>query len=357
MSEQTAVQKTESPQLTNQRPAVVEKDEFERLLEKPLVRDPGIFEDPHRFEHAQRVATLLVSSNMVPEHFRGKENLGNAVIAVDMAFRLKLNPLLVMQHLYVVHGKPGLSAQFVIAVINASQKFSRLEFDLTGKGDSLACVARAKDLKTGQVLKSTPITMELAKKEGWLGKNGSKWQSMPDQMMVYRSASFWGRAYAPEFLMGLQTVEELQDVTPTEHEKAPKATFDARQDSALFAASADAVPMTFPPKQPENAPPAAAQPAKDAPSAETPPAAAPAPEKPPQDKPAPNYPKAIKGLLRLANISEVELIAYLHQTGQLDESVGTLSAMGEVASVTVAKVHDQWKTYETEIKRAKEVTK
>jgi hypothetical protein len=54
--------------------------------------------------------------------------------------------------------------------------------------------------------------MEMAVNEGWYGKNGSKWRSMPDLMMRYRSAAFFGRIYAPELLMGLPTADEVHDV-------------------------------------------------------------------------------------------------------------------------------------------------
>ena len=54
--------------------------------------------------------------------------------------------------------------------------------------------------------------MEIAKKEGWIDKNGSKWRTMPEQMLMYRSASWFVRAYAPEISMGLQTQEEMEDV-------------------------------------------------------------------------------------------------------------------------------------------------
>jgi hypothetical protein len=54
--------------------------------------------------------------------------------------------------------------------------------------------------------------MEMAVNEGWYGKNGSKWVTMPDLMLRYRSAAFFGRIYAPELLMGLPSAEETHDI-------------------------------------------------------------------------------------------------------------------------------------------------
>jgi hypothetical protein len=53
--------------------------------------------------------------------------------------------------------------------------------------------------------------MDMANKEGWTKKSGSKWLTMPDQMLIYRAAAFWQRAYAPEISMGFLTKEEIED--------------------------------------------------------------------------------------------------------------------------------------------------
>jgi hypothetical protein len=52
----------------------------------------------------------------------------------------------------------------------------------------------------------------MAKAEGWFGKNGSKWKTMPDLMLRYRAATFFGRLYCPELLMGMKVQEEVIDV-------------------------------------------------------------------------------------------------------------------------------------------------
>lgn len=191
----------------------IDKTEFERLLDKTHTpAHVGVFQDAEQFKHAQRVAVLLCSSGLAPTHFKGEENIGSAVIAVDMAFRLGMNPLMVMQQLYVVHGKPGWSAQFVIAVINASGRFTPLRFRYSGKGETRECIAYSTDIKSGETLEGTPVSIALAKAEGWFSKQGSKWQSMSEQMLAYRSASFWGRMYAPEMFMGLPTTDEIKDI-------------------------------------------------------------------------------------------------------------------------------------------------
>jgi hypothetical protein len=114
----------------------------------------------------------------------------------------------------VIHGRPSWSSSFIIAMVNGCGRFSPLRFELSGSGDSLACYAVATDLASQQELKGPTITMAMAKKEGWATKSGSKWQTMPELMIRYRAAAFWGRLYASDMLLGMQSQEEVVDIEP-----------------------------------------------------------------------------------------------------------------------------------------------
>ena len=208
------------------------------------------------FEFMQRTAKMFSASTMVPAAYQaittkgyGKNAkveanpaaLANCMIALDMSQRMGANPLLIMQNLHIIEGRPSWSSQFIIAAINNCGKFSPLRFDLEWLDEMDAtfstfewingqkeerkhsvriknarCVAWAIEKATGDRLESAPVTMEMAVAEGWFSKNGSKWKSMPDLMMRYRSAAFFGRIYAPELLMGLPAAEELHDVFSVE---------------------------------------------------------------------------------------------------------------------------------------------
>lgn len=166
------------------------------------------------FESGQRMAKVFVKSDLVPISYRGEEKLGNAMIALDMANRMGVNPLMVMQNLYIVHGSPSWSSKFLIAAVNACGKFSPLRYEYKGTEDTdeWSCRAYALDKKTEERLDGSWVSIGMAKAEGWYTKSGSKWKTMPQLMMQYRSASFFQRTYAPEISMGFPTVEEIEDV-------------------------------------------------------------------------------------------------------------------------------------------------
>lgn len=165
------------------------------------------------FVSAQRMAKSLYTSTIVPEAYRGEQNAGNCIIAMELANRMGTSVLAVMQSLFLVHGKPGWSAAFMVACVNATKRFSPIRYKMTGeKGtDSWGCIAWATD-KSGEVLESPEVTIKMAKSQGWYSKNGSKWPDMPQLMLNYRAATLFTRLYAPEITMGIQTAEELGDV-------------------------------------------------------------------------------------------------------------------------------------------------
>ena len=177
-----------------------------------VIPEQSTFGGAAQFEHSQRVAKMLSSSNLVPKDFQG--NIQNTMIALEISNRIGASPLMVMQNLYIIHGKPSWSSSFIIAAINSSNKFSPLRFDISGTGDDYGCVAWCVEKGTDQRLESPRVTIGMARKEGWLTKAGSKWVTMPDLMLRYRAASFFGRLYAPEILMGMYSVEEIQDIKP-----------------------------------------------------------------------------------------------------------------------------------------------
>jgi hypothetical protein len=162
------------------------------------------------FELAQRQASALAASSLVPQEFRG--NTANCMLALEFAERTGSSVFQVVQNVYVIHGRPSVSSQFIIAALNACGRFSPLRFRVTGEGMEMACVAYAMDRETGEELPGPAVTMVMAEAEGWLHKNGSKWQTMPELMIRYRAAAFFGRLYAPDILMGMRTDDEARDM-------------------------------------------------------------------------------------------------------------------------------------------------
>jgi hypothetical protein len=198
------------------------------IKHEPQTQSLSVFANGEAFEHAQRIAKMLSSSDLVPQSYKG--NVANTLVALEMAHRLGDSPLMVMQNMNVIHGKPSWGSSYIIAKLNSCGRFNPIKFRAFGEGDGLTVIAWTNDVRTNELLEGPPISIAMAKKEGWYTKNGSKWPTMPDLMLRYRAAAFFGRLYAPELMMGMHTSEEVYDMVPsTNHVVQPNAIAELNQ--------------------------------------------------------------------------------------------------------------------------------
>ena len=237
-----------------------------------LSNNTGVFQF-NNFNDAMNAAQVLANSTLVPKDYRfayevkkgygyeattewvnNQNAAANCLIALNMANRMGYDPLMIMQNLHIIEGRPAWSSQFIIAAINACGKFSPLRFEIMNHGmtdvgyietywenkkkqtrqiktqiENVSCVAWAIEKATGERIESAKIDMVMAVKEGWYQKNGSKWQTMPDQMLRYRAAAFFGRIYAPEILMGIYSADEVRDFVDVTPERAPQPAAHPKQ--------------------------------------------------------------------------------------------------------------------------------
>ena len=203
---------------------------------------------------------FFASSDLVPDMYRISENnpkekaMANCMIALDMAQRIGANVLMVMQNLVIIYGRPSWSSKFLISTVNTCGRFEPLKFKFIVNGkvgkmtiteyekvweksqsgksyqknvavqkefdgskiDNIECIAYTTKKGSDEILESSPVSIKMAIEEGWYNKAGSKWKTMPKQMLMYRAASFWINVYAPELSMGMKTTEEVIDIEYTE---------------------------------------------------------------------------------------------------------------------------------------------
>ncbi|RUX18816.1 hypothetical protein EOA27_13225 [Mesorhizobium sp. M2A.F.Ca.ET.037.01.1.1] len=221
-------------------------------------RSVSVFSSEADFASGQRLCKALTSSNLVPANYQGEANMGNALIALDMANRMGIPPIMVMQNLNVIEGRPSWASQFVIGALNSCGLFSPIRFRKVKLGEqevsyerwtgpkgnrsketvkakviNIECTAYAVEKATGETLEGPTVSIAMAVAEGWYFRPGSKWVTMPDLMLMYRAAAFFGRLYAPHILNGMPSADEvsdlmdLRDITP-----APAETPSAVAETA-----------------------------------------------------------------------------------------------------------------------------
>jgi hypothetical protein len=211
------------------------------------------FFNPQQFETMQRICKMFASGDLVPDMYKtsatNPENkaMANCMIAIDMSQRIGASPLMIMQNLVIIYGRPSWSSKFLIATVNTCGRFNPLQYRFANKGkigkikiteyqwkegkkvpvlvdfdgteiDNIECVAFTTAKGSNEELASSEVSTLMAINEGWYTKAGSKWKTMQKQMLIYRAASFWTSAYAPEISMGMKTEDEVYDIEDIAYE-------------------------------------------------------------------------------------------------------------------------------------------
>lgn len=186
--------------------ATTEQREPATLQERTMWNDVALMNT------SWRAADMLSKTSIVPQQYRGKP--GDCLIAIDMANRMGLSPIMVMQASQVVQGNFTFKGTACKALIDGCGKFKNSHYVMSGKpgAPDWSCRLVAINIKTGETVSGPAVTWQMAIDEGWANKNGSKWKTMPELMMRYRAASFFAKTECPEVLMGFQTAEEQMDI-------------------------------------------------------------------------------------------------------------------------------------------------
>ena len=199
------------------------------VKEGALPVSADVFAKTESFQELFNIGKMFASSSLVPQAYQGKAM--DCAIAVDMANRMGLSPMMVMQNLYVVKRKPSWSGQACMGMLKNAKEFKEVNpvyFGEKGTEDR-GCYIKAVT-KEGELIEGPEVTLKMARIEGWA--SNKKWQTMPELMLAYRAAAFFARIHIPNLLMGCFVEGEAEDISP-ERPKAvdPFAKEEATNDT------------------------------------------------------------------------------------------------------------------------------
>ena len=193
----------------------------------------NVWSDKEQFNQMLRAAQMLSQTSIIPASYQQKPQ--DCFVALEMASRMNLSPMVIMQNMYVVKGKPSWAGQACITLINSCGKFRDVKPVYTGtRGtDNRGCYFSAVRISDGEKVEGTEVTLNMAKAEGWT--SNSKWRNMPEQMLAYRAAAFFARVHCPEALMGVQLVDEIYDTETSRNAKKTSTLTAALKEDTINA--------------------------------------------------------------------------------------------------------------------------
>ena len=153
---------------------------------------------------AEQMAKSKVS---VPDHLKG--NAADCLAIITQAMLWNMNPFAVAQKTHIVSGRLGYEAQLVIAVVqNSGAIRGPIRFEYRGT-DEVRCGAVLRgepEVTWGEWLSASSVTT----------KNSPLWKTNQRQQMSYLQAKNWARLYCPGAILGVYSVDELEDYAPAQ---------------------------------------------------------------------------------------------------------------------------------------------
>lgn len=259
MSDTATVAQLPVPANEQQQPVPLRRPQEIRVVTDPIpVLDTG------RFEHMQRVATVMAGCSMIPDALcKAKDDEGNLVwlpekqimancfMVVNQSVRWGMDPFAVAQCVSRVHGKLCYEGKLIAAVINAKLGFD-LEYEFEGEGDKMkvTVTAATKDGKPIVDSKGNPKAIEGTVAEWQTTGKGSPWSAPGGKrrMLRYRGAREWCRVYSPALMLGVYSDDEMEAMYDYEDRRSRMRDVTPAQD-------VPALPHKAPPPPP---PPGAA---------------------------------------------------------------------------------------------------
>ena len=211
------------------------ENEIQELVASPQpeLAPVTVWTDKKQFDQLLRAANMLSQTSIIPATYQGKPQ--DCFVALEMATRMGVSPLVVMQNMYVVKGKPAWAGQACTMFINSCGKFAGVKHVYTGeKGtDSRGCYVTAIRISDGVQVNGVEVTIAMAKAEGWT--SNTKWRNMPELMLAYRASAFFARVHCPEALMGVQLVDEIYDTETSRNAKKTSTLTAALKEDTINA--------------------------------------------------------------------------------------------------------------------------
>lgn len=218
-------------------------DEFNRFMQQPIASEAeNAIYSPDMSNHLFKVAGVLARSTLLPKHFQSQPE--NVFVGLQMAARMKIDAMMLLQNMQVINGKPGLSAVMQIALANKYGPFScPILFKENLAGPNPSATAYATHKASGETVSFT-VDMKMAEAEGWT--RNPKYKSMPGVMLAYRAACFLIRRYCPEVTMGMQSSEEVEDAFQAGIAQLDRAGIEAEQQRRANAPTFKDIPNAAP---------------------------------------------------------------------------------------------------------------
>lgn len=153
------------------------------------------------------LADTLAKSGLVPSALKTKEQV---FVSLQWGHELGLSPMVAVNNIAVINGKPTLGADIQYALVRAHSEYAGIKW-LRQDAEVAECEVSRNNGKFTETFRGY-FDMKMAAAAGLNGKDN--WKKYPARMLKHRAQSFALRDAFPDVLAGVYTPEEMTEVEP-----------------------------------------------------------------------------------------------------------------------------------------------
>lgn len=197
---------------------------------------------PSEWDTLQQQATALVASGFLPQSIKTAQQ---AVAIMMLGRELGIPPWAALSTINVIQGKPTVSPQLMLALINRSGQLEDMYIEDDGQRCEVGMVRK------GRTSHSFSFSMADAHAMGLVGKDN--WKKQPAIMRQWRAVAGCARVVFPDVILGLYTPEEMGADVSVDGE-GNMTIVDAATGEISPVGTQNGKQAPTPPQRPQNAP-------------------------------------------------------------------------------------------------------
>lgn len=170
------------------------------------------------------MAKIIAESGLAPQ---GLNTPQKVFIALQWGHELQLSPMVAVNNIAVVNGRPSLSADIMHAIVRNNPEYGGIKW-LKNDNTAAECVITRRN---GQFVEETRgyFDMAMANAAGLAGKDN--WKKYPARMLKHRALSFALRDSFPDVLAGIYSPDELENIPPVIRNVTPMQTMNGSESA------------------------------------------------------------------------------------------------------------------------------
>lgn len=178
---------------------------------------------PVSLQEKVEMAKYLAQSGLMPG---GLQTPAQVLVALQMGHELGLSPMISVNNVAVINGRPSLSSSIMDAIVMNRPDYAGRSIEYSGEGDNRACTVTVRR-KIGENVESFVgyFDMKMAKEAGLHSKDN--WKKYPDRMLKARASGYADRDAFPDALAGMLSQEEAESIPPEPRDVSPKKAPDS----------------------------------------------------------------------------------------------------------------------------------